>query len=225
MRIKQLFPNIYKLETESETILTTLNWKLDHSIYGERLIDFKGRQYRSWNPYRSKLSAAIMRGLKNLGISPGDRVLYLGVASGTTCSHISDIVGSEGHIWGVEFSYRPIRDLIEKLVKFRENISPILADARYPETYSSLVPRVEAIYADVAQPNQASILIKNSRFFLKKEGWAIMAIKSRSVDVSKTPRNIYQRQLEILEEGGFKIMEFLELEPYIRDHALVVSHF
>ena len=50
-------------------------------------------EYRAWNPFRSKLAAAILGGVDQIHIKPGAKVLYLGAASGTTVSHVSDIVG------------------------------------------------------------------------------------------------------------------------------------
>jgi rRNA 2'-O-methyltransferase fibrillarin len=50
-------------------------------------------EYRVWNPFRSKLGAAILGGVDQIHIKPGAKVLYLGAASGTTVSHVSDIVG------------------------------------------------------------------------------------------------------------------------------------
>ena len=50
-------------------------------------------EYRVWNPFRSKLAAAILGGVDKIHIKPGVKVLYLGAASGTTVSHVSDIVG------------------------------------------------------------------------------------------------------------------------------------
>jgi len=50
-------------------------------------------EYRAWNPFRSKLAAAILGGVDQIHIKPGAKVMYLGAASGTTVSHVSDIVG------------------------------------------------------------------------------------------------------------------------------------
>jgi len=50
-------------------------------------------EYRVWNPFRSKLAAAILGGIDQIHMPPGSKVLYLGAASGTTVSHVSDIVG------------------------------------------------------------------------------------------------------------------------------------
>ena len=69
-------------------------------------------EYRVWNPFRSKIAAAVLGGLEHLHIAPGMKVLYLGAASGTTVSHVADIVGPEGLVYAVEFSNRSGRDLI-----------------------------------------------------------------------------------------------------------------
>ena len=59
-----------------------------------------------WNPFRSKLAAAILGGVDKIHMPPGCKVLYLGAASGTTVSHVSDVVGPEGMVYAVEFSHR-----------------------------------------------------------------------------------------------------------------------
>lgn len=50
-------------------------------------------EYRVWNPFRSKLAAGILGGLDDIFIGPGKKVLYLGAASGTSVSHVADVVG------------------------------------------------------------------------------------------------------------------------------------
>lgn len=221
--MEEPFPGIFRMKTESEELLATRNLTPGLSFYGERLIEVEGDEYRSWNPFRSKLAAAILRGLKQLPIRSGGKVLYLGVASGTTCSHISDIVDQKGHIWGVEFSTRPMRDLIDNLARHRRNVSPILGDARNPGSYSVFVPTVDVIYSDVAQPDQASIVVKNAERYLGSEAWALVAIKSRSVDSVRSPREVYGEQVDVLEKNGFDIYDLLELEPYEKDHAMLAA--
>lgn len=203
-------------------MLVTRNLAPGRNVYGEPLINFDGVEYRSWNPTRSKLGAAIVKGLKTNPIRPGSRVLYLGVASGTTVSHVSDIIGHNGHVWGVDFAPRPVRDLIDNVVRYRRNISPILGDARQPQNYSLQVPKVEVIFADVAQPDQAEIVVKNIRFFLKSSGYAMLSIKSRSIDVGRDPVVIFAEQTAILRNNGLEILELIELDPYEKDHALAV---
>jgi fibrillarin-like pre-rRNA processing protein len=166
-----------------------------------------------------------MKGLGGVPLDPGCKVLYLGVASGTTCSHVSDIVGKKGHVWGVDFAPRPMRDLIENVAKHRGNVSPILGDARRPGSYATLVPKVDAIYADVAQPDQAEIVVRNAELFLKPGGWVMFAVKSRSIDVSLPPEKVYAGEIEVLERNGFEVVEALKLDPFEKDHAMVVARY
>jgi fibrillarin-like pre-rRNA processing protein len=221
--ITGVFPGIYFLSLEGKRILVTENLTSGRTVYGEALYRVNNVEYRSWNPSRSKLAAAIMKGVNSMPIGPGCKVLYLGAASGTTLSHVSDIVGYEGHVWGVEFSPRSIRDLIEKVSRYRRNVSPILADARNPWNYTPLVLEVDVIFADVAQPEQAKILIENSEMFLKKGGWAMLSIKSRSIDVSRSPEDIYESQVELLIAKGFTVQAVVDLEPFEKDHAMVIA--
>ncbi len=223
IKAHELFQGIFEIAMGDRRLLATINLTPGVNVYGEQLIRVGDLEYRAWSPYRSKLAAAIMKGLKRMPLSKGMKILYLGVASGTTCSHISDIVGDEGHIWGVDFAPRPLRDLIENLAASRKNISPILGDARSPETYPPLVPCVDLIYVDVAQPDQSIILSRNAEFYLRPMGWALMAIKSRSIDVTRPPEEVYEAEIEELERRGFEIHEVVELEPYERDHAMVVA--
>ena len=210
---EEVFPGIFRLEVDSRAVLATRNMTPGRKVYGEQLVDVEGVEYRIWNPYRSKLAAAVLKGLVESPLSIGDRVLYLGVASGTTCSHISDVVGPKGYIWGVDFAPRSLRDLVSNVAKYRQNISPILGDARDPASYSAEVQRVDVLYADVAQPAQAEIVVKNAEMYLRQGGRLAIAIKSRSVNVTRSPREVYSNQVGVLEGGGFSIGEMLELEP------------
>ena len=225
MTPEELFPGIFRVQVESKELVATLNLTPGLTVYGEQLIRIGDEEYRSWNPFRSKLAAAIMKGLDTVPLNPGDKILYLGVASGTTCSHISDIVGGGGHVWGVDFAPRPMRDLIEKVTRHRGNVSPILGDARRPDSYAMLVPKVDAIYADVAQPDQAAIVVKNAEFFLRPGGWAMLSVKSRSIDVALPPERVYAGEIGVLEGNGFEIHEALKLDPYVKDHAMVVARY
>ena len=218
------FPQIYWVTVEDGTRkLATKNLAVGSSVYGERLVKFKGDEYRIWDPYRSKLAAAILKGLETVPIYPDQKVLYLGAASGTTASHISDIVGEVGHVYCVEFASRSLRELVNNVCVFRYNMSPILADARMPESYSRMVQRVNTVYCDVAQPEQARLLADNADMFLDDGGWSLLAIKSQSIDVTKEPSVVYRREVAILESRGFHIREVVDLEPFDKAHAMAVA--
>jgi fibrillarin-like pre-rRNA processing protein len=220
------FPGVYwaKLEDGSRK-LATLNLAPGRMVYGEELVSYKRKEYRIWNPFRSKLAAAILNHLQTVPISPRHKVLYLGAATGTTPSHVSDIVGHEGYVYCVEFAARVMRELISNVCAYRPNMSPILADARFAENYRVLVETVDDIYCDIAQPEQARILADNADMYLTPGGYVMLAIKSQSIDVTKTPSEIYRREIEVLKKRGFKIAEVINLEPYEKAHVMVVAEF
>ncbi|MFA4701554.1 fibrillarin-like rRNA/tRNA 2'-O-methyltransferase [Pyrococcus kukulkanii] len=218
---KHKFPGVYiVIDDDGSEKIATKNLVPGQRVYGERVIKWEGEEYRIWNPHRSKLGAAIMNGLKNFPIKPGKTVLYLGIASGTTASHVSDVIGWEGKIYGIEFSPRVLRELVP-IVEERRNIVPILGDATKPEEYRALVTKVDVIFEDVAQPTQAKILIDNAEAYLKRGGYGMIAVKSRSIDVTKEPEQVFR---EVERELGeyFEVIERLNLEPYEKDHALFV---
>jgi len=221
----QSFKEIYTVAFEnSSRKLATRNLALGHAVYGERLIRHRGIEYRIWDPFRSKLAAAIMKGLEKVPIEPNLKVLYLGSASGTTASHVSDIVGEKGHVYCIEFAARSMRDLVNNVCAYRSNMSPILADARLPARYATLVGKVDDIYCDVAQPEQAKILADNADMFLVPKGWIMLAIKAQSIDVTKEPTEIYRREVMTLEARDFRIVQVVQLEPYEKAHAMILGH-
>ncbi|NAZ32011.1 MAG: fibrillarin-like rRNA/tRNA 2'-O-methyltransferase [Acidilobus sp.] len=216
---------VYVAELDDGSLrLATKNLVPGQRVYGERLFNYEGVEYREWNAYRSKLAAALLKGLEELPVKEGDRILYLGIASGTTASHISDIIGPKGLIYGVEFSPRVIRDLMQ-VVADRRNILPILADARMPERYRLMVGMVNGLYADVAQPEQADIVNRNARLFLEDGGYLLLAIKARSIDVTREPSDIYLREMKRLAQGGFEVIDVVHLDPFDRDHAMIYARY
>lgn len=219
------FPAVYQIMLEDGAKrLATKNLVPGRNVYGERLIRHEGVEYRVWDAFRSKLAAAILKGLSTVPVKPEHQVLYLGAASGTTASHISDIVGENGHVYCVEFASRSIRDLVENVCVYRVNMSPILEDARLPEKYLKFVrSKVDDVYCDVAQPEQARILADNADLFLKERGWAMSAVKAQSIDVTKEPSEVYKSETRVLEKRGFQVKEVIQLEPYDKAHAMILA--
>ena len=219
------FTAIYQITLEEGAKrLGTKNLAPGRSTYGERLIRFEGDEYRVWDAFRSKLAGAILKGLKTVPIQPGDRVLYLGAASGTTPSHISDIVGENGHVYCVEFAQRSLRELVTNVIQHRLNMSPFLADARMPQKYGRFISgKVDSIYCDIAQPEQAKVLADNADYFLKESGWIMLAVKAQSIDVTKAPSVVYKEEAKLLRKRGFRIEQVVDLEPYDKAHAMIIA--
>ena len=211
--------------------MVTRNMVPGESVYGEKRISVddpaeegKKIEYRVWNPFRSKLAAAVLGGVDNIWIKPGAKVLYLGAASGTSVSHVSDIVGPTGVVYAVEFSHRSGRDLIN-MAKKRTNVVPIVEDARLPLKYRMLVGMVDVVFADVAQPDQARIVSLNSSYFLKVGGHFVISIKASCIDSTAAPEAVFAAEVNKLKKDNFKPQEQVTLEPYERDHAVVIGAY
>ncbi|MFQ6105680.1 MAG: fibrillarin-like rRNA/tRNA 2'-O-methyltransferase [Candidatus Hydrothermarchaeaceae archaeon] len=213
--MKKLFDGVYLLDDK----LGTKNLVPGEEVYGEKLVQENGVEYRLWNPYRSKLAAAVLNGLKELPIHRNSKVFYIGAASGTTASHISDIA-SGGVVFCVEFSPRVFVKLLN-VCATRKNMVPVFGDARQPHEYSMWAEKCDVMYQDVAQLAQIEILEENAKYYLKKGGSVLLVIKARSIDVSRKPDEVFNREIEKLKNLGFKIQEKIKLEPYDRDHVLV----
>jgi fibrillarin-like pre-rRNA processing protein len=222
--VKKLSDGIFEVIKDKRQ-LATRNLDPGKTVYGEKLIPVEGVEYRTWDPRRSKLGAMILKKF-NIPFKEDSKVLYLGAASGTTVSHVSDIV-SEGTVYAVEFAPRSMRDLIG-LASRRKNVHPILADARNPDSYFHLVEPVDFIFQDVAQPNQAEIAARNAIRFLKKDGYLLLSIKARSIDTVANPREVFKEEVKKLEQAfkpGFEILNAKDLMPYHEDHLGVLAKF
>ncbi|KAL6132045.1 hypothetical protein ACLB2K_070416 [Fragaria x ananassa] len=228
-----------------EDALVTRNMVPGEAVYNEKRISVQNEdgtkvEYRIWNPFRSKLAAAILGGVDEIWIKPGARVLYLGAASGTTVSHVSDLVGPTGCVYAVEFSHRSGRDLVN-MAKKRTNVIPIIEDARHPAKYRMLVAMVDVIFSDVAQPDQlyncclsrywacedsrARILALNASYFLKSGGHFVISIKANCIDCTVPAETVFASEVKKLQAEQFKPFEQVTLEPFERDHACVIGGY
>ena len=216
--------NIFWFQIDGEKKLATENLIPKNQVYNEKLVKIKGTEYRIWNPFRSKLAATIMNGLRDFPFMQKSSVLYLGVSTGTTISHISDIVGQNGIIFGVEHTSRVARDFLDRVASHRKNIIPIIQDARKPQEYFSVFKKVDVAYVDIAQPDQTDIAIDNCKMYLKSNGYLFLVIKTRSIDVTKDPMKVVSNEIKKL-EPLFEIKQTINLHPYDKDHVIVIAAF
>ncbi|MDI1495379.1 MAG: Fibrillarin [Cenarchaeum symbiont of Oopsacas minuta] len=166
--IKGRHKGTYRVRSDGRMNLATENLVPGNTVYKERLVEKNGVEYRTWDPFRSKLAASIENGLETFPFMDGSSILYLGVSSGTTASHISDILGSKGRMFCVEHASRVARDFLDRVASYRSNIVPVLQDARRPSEYFAVYGKVDIVYADIAQPDQTQIVLENCQMYLKE---------------------------------------------------------
>ena len=219
--------NVFFLDipTESRVWLATINMNKGTTVYNERLFTQSNVEYRTWDAYKSKLAACIQSGMKDIPQLENLRILYLGAATGTTVSHVSDIIGSnKGKLLALEFSAKAARRLIQ-LAKTRNNIIPVVADARHPGEYATIVHAVDFIFQDISQVNQAQIFIDNAKAFLKPGGKAIFIIKAASIDTTKTVEAVTEDVVGKVKEAGFTVEVIADISKFEKEHrALLISN-
>jgi len=213
-------PNIFEAEKNRKKIILTRSIAPGKKVYGESLIREGNVEYREWDPWKSKLCAAITKGISQIGLREGNVVMYLGASTGTTVSHVSDIVTNSGFVFALDFAPRVLRELVF-VAEDRKNIAPVLADAARVDTFADKVSQADFLYQDIAQRGQADIFLKACDWFLKKDGIGILCVKARSVDISKRPREIYQITRKMIEQK-LTIVDYIELDPFQKDHCMFV---
>ena len=181
------------------------------AVYGEPVQE----GWRRWSPERSKVASMIEQGFP-IDLEPDSTVLYLGAASGTTVSHIADIVDV---VYAIEFAPAPMRSLLT-VAEDRGSIIPLLKDARMPETYAHVVEAdIDLVIQDVATRDQASVALANKQF-LADDGVLLMAIKARSEDVTANPDTVFTRVKESL-RSDYQITDSIRLDPEHIDHLAI----
>lgn len=193
------------------------------AVYGERIRWREDEAWRPMEPSRTKLGAALAKGLREPRLGPGTNVLYLGAATGTTASHVADLVGPSGVVYAVEKSPRAFLKLLAMARRW-PNVAPVLRDARRPQDYLGLVPMVGAIYADISQADQVEIVTANAELFLEDGGWLLFAVKLSSMGRELTGPARVEQVLASL-QPGFRVVEQVSLEPFHRKHLFLTARY
>ncbi len=209
---------VFELFTDGRRLYTE-NLVPGKTPFDERKVFEGASEFREFDPTRSKVAACIAKGATNIGLRKSDIILYLGVSHGYTASFISDMIGKDGLIFGVDPAPRVVRDLIF-LSHDRPNIVPLLCDANHPEQYQNRICEPDIIIQDVAQRNQAEIFLKNCEL-LKKGGYGLLAVKARSIDAKKPSKQIFEEVRKQIEEK-LTVIDFRNLEPYEKDHCMII---
>jgi fibrillarin-like pre-rRNA processing protein len=211
------WPGVYREGRD----LFTVNLRPGETVYGERRVERDGVEYRSWDPFRSKLAALLLRGPAP-ALPPRVRtVLYLGAAHGTTASHVSDL-WPDASVFVVEKSPTSFAPLLA-LARRRPNLLPLLADAQLPERYGADVGLADLLYQDVAQRGQAAIFAENARTCLAPEGTGVLMLKIRSVTQRLAAAQVVRAARDELEIAGLTLRSEVSLTPFSREHVALIT--
>ncbi|KAF2187992.1 Fibrillarin-domain-containing protein [Zopfia rhizophila CBS 207.26] len=155
------------------------------AVYGENRIPIsniyttnapvKAAEYSVWDPFRNKLTAGIHGCIDDIFMRPGSKVLYLGATSGTYQLHEFNVdeASQLGHVTSKSTRDGGLSDLRKCKTLTYPKRTPAIA-----LKYRMLVPMVDGIFTDTAQPDQARIVGLNAHPFLKGGGGVIVSIKA-----------------------------------------------
>jgi Fibrillarin-like rRNA methylase len=209
--MNQILPGVFRYGDN----IYTKNASPGTQVYGEPLIERGEVEYRRWVASRSKLGAAVQNGAE-LGIKVESEVVYLGAASGTTVSHVSDIA-VDGFVIAVEFSKDVARDLLG-VAESRGNIAPAVADARNPDEYSDLVDGADVLVQDVSQRDQVEIFERNVEE-IPVSGTGLLVVKAGSIDSSADPEAVFSGVEDAI---SLSIENKINLSPFYTDQRLFI---
>ena len=74
---------------------------------------------------------------------------------------------------------------------------------------------------DIEQRDRSGIFLKNINAFLKDDGYTLLAVKARSVDVLKGPKQVFYEVREQLEKE-LVIIDTRKLDPFEMDHMMFI---
>ena len=199
------------------------------SVGGERRKRDGKIEWRRWDPFRSKVAAALLltsQKASELLPSPGDTCLYLGASSGTTVSHIHDMVcGSNNHhngqIIAVEISPRMMRDL-SSLAEDRSGLIPILNDARETQSYAPVMrEKAHWIHQDLSIADQAENFISIATSTLKNGGIGLLSLKAASErQFEGDDQSRFSRAEKLIEESELELIEMIDISQYQEQHMV-----
>ena len=84
---------------------------------------------------------------------------------------------------------------------------------------------MDLVYCDIAQPDQTTIAIENCKIYLKERKPMLLVIKTRSIDVTMSPKSVISQEIKKLESNSFEIKQKIDLEPFDKDHAMINAIF
>lgn len=204
--------NILLHEGRLYTLNSAPGWRLKR----QPVLVREGKEYRSWNPYTSKIAAYMLCGGAHKEFAESSSILYLGASYGTTVSHLHDVTPS-ARIYAVEFAREPFSSL-RRLASSHPGIIPVFEDATHPERYQHIVEDPELIVQDISQRDPVGILLKQFDAFRSLRS-AYLSVKAPSIDSTSDSRGVIENVASVLRDR-FRLVEIVDISRYEKGHAL-----
>ena len=167
---------IFQVQIGNEEQLATKNIVEGTKTHKEKIVIVNGEEFLEWNPYKSKLAAAIRNGLQILPIIKNSKVICVNPLEESTVLHISNIVGSGGSVFIIDVDKNK-KNFLNQLADTHKNIIPIYDTVDELSSSSSITGKVDAFYVDIPESEQIETIVKKYGSLLKNEGFLMLVVK------------------------------------------------
>ena len=215
---------IFWVTIRNEKKLATLSNMSTNQDYKENLVEMNGKQHSIWNPYMSKLAAAIINGMEIFPILKKTKILYLDPTSEKTIKHISDIVGINGKIFVVRNIMKNSKNFLEQIAKNRSNIFTIIPDKTNPVRFTGMTETVDVIYIDIAEHNQTESIIQNCKNHLRIGGFLMLIVPTKNIDFANNTSKKNQEERKKL-QTSFDIIQEINLTDFFKEYSMVIAKY
>ena len=167
---------IFQIQIGDKEQLATKNIVEGTKTHKEKIVIVNDEEFLEWNPYKSKLAAAIRNGLQILPIIKNSKVVCINPLEESTILHISNIVGSKGSVFVIDVDKNK-KSFLNKLVDTHKNIIPIYDTVDELSSSSSITGKVDALYVDIPESEQIETIVEKYGSLLKNEGFLMLIAK------------------------------------------------
>ena len=167
---------IFQIQIGNEEQLATKNMVKGTKTRKEKIVIVNNEEFLEWNPYKSKLAAAIRNGLQIIPIIKNSKIVCINLPEESTMLHISNIVGSGGSVFVIDVNKNK-KSFLNKLVNTHKNIIPIYDTVDELSFSSSITGKVDALYVDIPESEQIEQIVEKYGSLLKNEGFLMLIAK------------------------------------------------
>jgi len=231
---------IFQIQIGNEEQLATKNMVKGTKTRKEKIVIVNNEEFLEWNPYKSKLAAAIRSGLQILPIIKNSKVVCINLPEESTMLHISNIVGCGGSVFVINVNKNK-KSFLNKLVDTHKNIIPIYDTIDELSFSSSITGKVDALYVDIPESEQIETIVEKYGSLLKNEGFLMliakkdddavlendlvgwMAEQRAGFDKIREITTKLKSQFEIIQEINLGVNYVME--PYHKLHAFILAQY
>ena len=170
-------------------------------------------QYRNWNPFYSKLAAALFNGLEIFPFKFDSKIFYSDSSSTTTLNHLLDIIDSKGTIHLQKNNSAKIKNL--------KNV--VIVDQEKNYTLSSNDPKesFDVIYLDIITNENLRTQILNHEKTLKNSGFLIIILNK----ITKINDQSFRDQINniiINSNSSLKLIQEINLSNFFKKSMMII---